>query len=572
MSDDERKQRLDVLRKIPDFAAMDHRLHLNAGGKIPRLENLPRSERRRLAVETKKIVAQYKRTMQNLSKSGAGFPNDQLLRQLAIEYNHRYAASGIRTQPLNFNYFEPFCRISLIPRSVAPKVEIIEEYDHLYSLRDFLDYITSEDSEKFALESLLNMAEGRVFHFTRNGDIAEFSFLNSEGKEFLISGFSMVRHGNYLHWYMIGGELLTQDEWLGRCSKQKEINEEGLQPDKRAFLKDAIKINGNKSGEPVALEGTKTAVRTIISGEIDLITQKHNSRYYMTEYENTFSGHCDEPEVFEMLPEDKRKETIAKTKTELDKASVMWDLAEAFFQLPSYFSSRATIEREILDKSGQRLPRKKAGQGLKSKYKFVTAIEVTENKSEPIVKVNLPHYETETEGYWRRLDRGAKGRDQHGNEIEGKTWVKATNKWRERSSSDNVVFVKDGIVSAKIKIKEYQDAAKAVELADRQGSEEAQDVGELYVLRCAAMDEEIYKIGFTRKDSYQRAKQLSSATGVPLSFIVVKVWQHSNAKELEAEVHVMLDSYRVNDSREFFKVGYDVIENVVETILMRHSN
>lgn len=570
MTDDERNKRLNVLRKIPRFAAMDHRRFLNAEGKIPYLENLPRKERRKLASASKKLVSDYKKIMINLAGSGAKFPNDQLLRQLAIEYNHRYASSGVSNQPMSFHYFEPFCEISFLPNSVAPCVKLVEEFNHIYSLTDFLDYITSQDIEDFDLNNLLNIPEGTAYHFTRNGDISEFSFLNAEGKEFLISGFSMVRRGNFLHWYMIGGELLTDDEWSSRCAQQMEIDKEHINPDKRAFLNDALKINGNKYGEPIALEGTKTAVRTIISGELDIISQKHNSRFYMTEYENTFFGHCDEPDVFSDIPEKERLETIENTKTELNKASVMWDLAEGFFQLPSYFSSRATIEKETLRKSGKKISRKKAGQGLNSNYQFITAIEVTENKSPPIIKITLPHYETETEGHWRRLEIGATGHDQYGDEVEGKTWVKATNKWRERTKSDNVIFVKDSIASAKIKIKEYQEAAGAVEL---QGQNNSNDLinGELYVLRCAAMNEEVYKVGFTRGRAAERARQLSSATGVPLSFIVVKSWSHPKAKQLETEVHTMLDPYRINDAREFFKVSFDVIENIVGTIIDRHE-
>jgi hypothetical protein len=65
-------------------------------------------------------VAAYRRILLGIRQSGAGYPVDQLLRQLAIEYTHRYASAGVGSQPVSFNYFEAFCDIKLIENSVAP--------------------------------------------------------------------------------------------------------------------------------------------------------------------------------------------------------------------------------------------------------------------------------------------------------------------------------------------------------------------------------------------------------------------------------------------------------------------
>ena len=108
MSD--KKKRLSELRNIPPFARVDHRHLLNEKGELPHIANLSRTERRKLAAESKKIVRQYGRILEQIAASGAGFPTDQLLRQMAREYTHRYASSGTSNQPVSFNYFEPFCR------------------------------------------------------------------------------------------------------------------------------------------------------------------------------------------------------------------------------------------------------------------------------------------------------------------------------------------------------------------------------------------------------------------------------------------------------------------------------
>ena len=95
--------------------------------------------------------------------------------------------------------------------------------------------------------------------------------------------------------------------------------------------------------------------------------------------------------------------------------------------------------------------------------------------------------------------------------------------------------------------------------------------GELYVMRCSAMKEAIYKVGYTDGISSDRAKQISSATGVPLSLLVVKSWKHPNARALETEAHMMLAPYRMNKSREFFSAEFDVINNIIESVIARDT-
>lgn len=125
---------------------------------------------------------------------------------------------------------------------------------------------------------------------------------------------------------------------------------------------------------------------------------------------------------------------------------------------------------------------------------------------------------------------------------------------------------------AKLKIDEYLKASETVareSIKDHVVSETA--LGELYVLRCPAMKEQIFKIGFTTGDSIERAEELSSATGVPLAFIVVKKWRHRDARKLETEVHMMLAPYRMNNSREFFMADYVDIEKIIDSVIERTS-
>ena len=64
----------------------------------------------------------------------------------------------------------------------------------------------------------------------------------------------------------------------------------------------------------------------------------------------------------------------------------------------------------------------------------------------------------------------------------------------------------------------------------------------------------LVKIGKTTKDPDERAKELSSATGVATPFIVVYKRQFNNCHVAEKVIHNVLEEqgYRVNTMREFF--------------------
>ena len=210
-------------------------------------------------------------------------------------------------------------------------------------------------------------------------------------------------------------------------------------------------------------------------------------------------------------------------------------------------------------------------KGLSGEYVVIPALDT--NSSVPtstITMVNLPQYEIETEGHWRRLPDGDRGVDRHGNTVLGRTWVASSSKWKPTGSTSTTIFLKDTLAAAKLKISEYLNAIDRI--GDEAGSidtQAASDEGELYVMRCSAMKEQIFKVGFTSGSSTERASQLSSATGVPLAFSVVKIWRHKDARKLETEVHMMLSPYRINDRREFFMAKYDAIEKVIESVLKR---
>ena len=73
----------------------------------------------------------------------------------------------------------------------------------------------------------------------------------------------------------------------------------------------------------------------------------------------------------------------------------------------------------------------------------------------------------------------------------------------------------------------------------------------------------LLKIGYTKKLPEERAKQISSATGVALPYKVEWAYQCFNGEMVEREVHYKLKAQRVNSSKEFFQIS---LEEAKETI------
>ena len=75
----------------------------------------------------------------------------------------------------------------------------------------------------------------------------------------------------------------------------------------------------------------------------------------------------------------------------------------------------------------------------------------------------------------------------------------------------------------------------------------------------------LLKIGYTKKPPEERAKQISSATGVALPYKVEWAYQCFNGEMVEREVHHKLKAQRVNNNKEFFQVS---LEEAQENIIL----
>lgn len=80
----------------------------------------------------------------------------------------------------------------------------------------------------------------------------------------------------------------------------------------------------------------------------------------------------------------------------------------------------------------------------------------------------------------------------------------------------------------------------------------------------------LLKIGYTKNTPDERAKQISSATGVALPYKVEYAFKCFNGEQLEGEVHKYLSEFRVNNQREFFEITLEEAQKAVEELGVRY--
>ena len=76
----------------------------------------------------------------------------------------------------------------------------------------------------------------------------------------------------------------------------------------------------------------------------------------------------------------------------------------------------------------------------------------------------------------------------------------------------------------------------------------------------------LLKIGYTKKSPEERAKQISSATGVALPYKVEWAYQCFNGEMVEREVHHKLKAQRINNNKEFFQINLEEAKEIINLI------
>ena len=82
----------------------------------------------------------------------------------------------------------------------------------------------------------------------------------------------------------------------------------------------------------------------------------------------------------------------------------------------------------------------------------------------------------------------------------------------------------------------------------------------VYIMSNPSYDDDVLKIGWTRKHHIKRSMQ---ATGVPTSFVVESVIITNEGHEVETQIHEHLKQYRIEPNRKFFRISKDVLIKIL---------
>lgn len=94
--------------------------------------------------------------------------------------------------------------------------------------------------------------------------------------------------------------------------------------------------------------------------------------------------------------------------------------------------------------------------------------------------------------------------------------------------------------------------------------------GWIYVLSTREFPD-LLKIGMTTRTVEQRAREINNATGVAIPFGVRRCWRLSDPARAERLVHSALQTYRLREDREFFRVSFGVAAKSIEAAILNES-
>ena len=89
--------------------------------------------------------------------------------------------------------------------------------------------------------------------------------------------------------------------------------------------------------------------------------------------------------------------------------------------------------------------------------------------------------------------------------------------------------------------------------------------GYIYCVSNPSFKANMYKIGYTTMNLNKRINSLYK-TGVPTKFVINFAKTVQKCYKHEQEIHLLLDKYRFNPSREFFKCPLQTIKSAFENI------
>jgi hypothetical protein len=467
--------------------------------------------------------------------NGISLLQDKELRFFLNEFNERAWENGFGAMPTSFNVLEGFFKWN-------PDLfyfELLEEEEHLFSLFDFFDFVTSSDCSNSIDYFLENIDDELIYTYNLLNEIKELTFSTLDSKEYVIGGVSFVKRGTEVFMMMVAGEI----------GDTKEISKNLPDYENANKTKSYIKVADGLEKEAVKLLGYKDLWKVNIYARIDLEKKTIDSRYIQKDTGVGFSTITDDYGILEMSIKDEEtlKQITASQSNEIANYEAIFEAAYSCLFLPEYFdfNDELVLAEEHPTKLYNKTLRKplsknspKFNSSYFQKKKDVWVLDKKIDSTTGKIKLGKTNLKIEKDGYWKQLEPGKIGEDKNGKEIHSRTWVEKTLSWQESTTTDKEI---------KITVPYNGSINK----------------GYIYLLRNPAHDLDMFKVGLTTKTVEERAKQLSG-TSSPDKFLIINKWFVSDCVLAEKLIHNKLNDYRVNSRREFFKIK---IELAIKEIL-----
>lgn len=415
--------------------------------------NFNRAQRRNASKYIKEEIKKIENLTTADMMSGAGYPIDQGIRSFLKSCNQEMI-EGINPPFMNiWDVFSGF--VTEQKGTLVSYLRLRPEKDHAFTHLDFFAFATEEGLMEQTLPRLREIPEAVIHNYSGIGEIADTSFELDGGETAVLNGISIIRHGSYLHWIAVGGLVTDLDEVTAERRQWLAENEASVRQSNPTASERQIHDTLNPTAMP--LQGTDNVWLTFVMGLFNLETASHEIRLVAKDWGVTISVFSDQfeqrlSEEYETNPQIKR--LVDKAVGELEKNRVMFDVSETMFTLPAYFATKVNLvtNRDIKTKLGSgSLEARfalKAPPDMRILTRRVSTLDFGYHGDGVARSYSPPRFRVELDGFWRRISPGSMGKDANGNPVQGRTWIRGHQRWKDRPPKAGVVHVKTPIRTA----------------------------------------------------------------------------------------------------------------------------
>lgn len=522
-------------------------------------------------------------------EAGAGLVADEALREFQRDYQNRETQMGPQGLPTSYQ----LCRDFFVRARPGQPYRLFPEKDFIVSFEDFLEFITDANSPVSSLALGYTLTEGFIYNVNSSDAPGALLLSTQDGPSFGFRAASMIRRGDELTMLL---SLAEQPDLQVMAGLESELGQElDVRPEKQALLENQ-KLRREKYGDNrvVAIEGADL-LPSLAAVRFDLKNRVFAGRCFLRDMGDRWNTETDVLASFagEIAEDNPGFQNMVGR---LDTYSTVWEMAKTLTLLPAYLDAKVMlIKTEKRETRIAKLPLSKrreierAPMSHRKQFRNISAIRVIRSKSDTVSgrTFSPPQFQIAVDGFWRALkDPDQTGKDAEGLPVTGRTWVRAHVRHKDRPAPSEIktIYVKASLSDARRRIEEYRrrmakqpDAivpepldvvypaptATSMSGQSRSGMHGAY----VYIMRCQAHLEHLYKVGFTDRDPEIRARELSSTTATPSPFEVVRAWPVTEGLAAERAAHAALSAVRHSATREFFQTAFSDLQLVVETAI-----